>query len=215
MLRVPKSFVDAYQGDFAADVAAHKAEAARWTEHMERVEGEKSLPPLEHPSAEGHETAESYQAALSEWTTEASKRHAPYPAPVAHPIIAQAAEHGYLVVDDGPTPQEIFEAKRADARAAITAAEVAEAEKVFPTAKRRYADILVSEVLRRDADRFTETKVGVEGRSAEDKKIMAERSDREAKLARIERWAAKQQFELEDVGPDAIDGWTIEPYSET
>lgn len=135
--KIGKSHAGAFP-DFNAAVTAFADEMNAWRAHMGRVGADP----------------EQYQ---------------PYPRPQAHPIIVQAVaavegpgggvetyQPNFEIVDDGPPPEQIAQAKKAALAGQIAQAERDAISNVFPSRKLRLLNLRIGEVRKRDTVRHDE-----------------------------------------------------------
>src|ERR1700737_2811580 len=89
-LRYQKSaLVDALIADYVAAIKKFSHERKAWLSHMAFVEAEKNFP-LKRPEAEDYNGPADFAAALKEYEAALFQRHAPSPAPLAHPAVMAA-----------------------------------------------------------------------------------------------------------------------------
>lgn len=115
---------------FQADVAAYAKEMTDWKAHMAAVAADKAA------------------------GVPKEKAHAPFPPPIAPAIVAGAVDDtgpNYVIVDDGPTPDQVLAAKKQALIGQIQEAEVAQIEKVIPAAKLRAAEFRAADIQVADA----------------------------------------------------------------
>jgi hypothetical protein len=200
---------------FDVMVAAHAHEMKNWRAHMARVADD------EKNGVTGID------------------RHVSYPQPEAHPMVAAAVnendEPDYEIVDDGPTPAQIFEAKKAALLNAVSQAEFAAIEAVVPMGKRRMFAYRETAILAADQQlaaalapappgllQSLATKIGLVDqepvdivsdvaaqRAPEDTQFLAEQEERRQKIAAIELAAAQAHHDIEDLTPETIDAWQM------
>jgi len=116
---------------FQADVAAYAKEMMDWKAHMAAVAADKAA------------------------GVPKEKAHAPFPPPIAPADVAAAVDDtgtpNYVIVDDGPTPDQVLAAKKQALISEIQEAEVAQIEKVIPAAKLRAAEFRAADIQVADA----------------------------------------------------------------
>jgi hypothetical protein len=200
---------------FEVAVAAHALEMRNWRAHMARVEVDEknNVAPID--------------------------RHVAHPRPGAHPLVEAAVnEHDiadYEVVDDGPTPAQILEAKKTDLYVAVSRAEQAAIDAIMP--RRRHRLFVLREAAIRQADqaviqeltkkrgmlasaaaavgltKAVDLSVDVERRRpADDTKFIGEQVARQRKIDAIHRAAAQAHNDIEDLTLETIDAWKMPPF---
>lgn len=131
MIKIAKS-VAASIPDFELRVAAHASEMREWAAQMKIAkehEGNDKIPPLERYV----------------------ERPRPREADVVESAVNEANDAEYEIVDDGPTPAQRLEARRAELAAAVSRAEEAEVAKVISPLKVRLHEIRRSDIAASDA----------------------------------------------------------------
>ena len=123
--------------NFDAAVQAHSYEMKQWRAHMERVRkdaGDPSIPP-EH-------------------------KHAAYPAPHAHEIIASSVDENdlpaYEIINDDLSAEETLSRKKAEFLAEAARAEALELVAVNPPGKRRLNNLRETDIRAADQQRYAE-----------------------------------------------------------
>jgi hypothetical protein len=195
---------------FQADVANYAAELADWKVHMAKVADDK---------AKG---------------VPKEKANAPYPPPVAPPLVSGALDEtgkpNFIVVDDSPPPPSLADRKSA----LITQTRLAEAAAVraiVPEGKQRALgarqNAVIAADVQREAALFAAQPVGVlspigigpkkdpgkahadaiAARPTADAQFMADQDVRAAKLKAIESAAIQAESDIEDLTDANIDAW--------
>lgn len=165
---------------FAAKVTAHCAELNAHADHMARV---------------AHGEAD------------------PYPPPFAPALIDQAIRQDatgrsgsyvedYQIVDDGPTPEQVFAQKKQTMLAQVITAERAAMHAVLPEGKRRLMSRQVGVAAAKKP----------EDRTPDDKALLADDITRQAKFDAIDHHAAVQMAAIEDLMAGTIDVWQMAPF---
>lgn len=114
-------------------VAAHAVEMRQWRDHMKRVADDRK---------NGVPVAQAHMA---------------YPRPAAHPVVEAAVneecEPDFDIVDDGPTPAQVFAARKAELFVQVSIAEAAALAAVVPPGKRRLFVMRENDIRNADAGR--------------------------------------------------------------
>ncbi|NEU95667.1 hypothetical protein [Bradyrhizobium uaiense] len=189
-------------------------EMQTWHDHDVQVKALQPMRPEPKPSdhADAEDPASAFWRDFAAWQTEKRGRHEPYPAPLAHPDIAASIKAitgadgsvtyvpDFEIVNDDPTPAQIFAAKKALLLNAVHHAEQEALKQTqLPLGKRRLADL--REVDIRGADPRT---IG-----AADQQHLADQESRRAKVDAIVRAAAQVTSDIEDLTTDNVDTFTI------
>lgn len=197
---------------FEPAVAAHAFEMRNWREHMARVAEDERL------------------------DVRGIAKHVAYPQPSAHPLVAAAVNESgvvdFEIVDDGPTPEQVLAAKKADLLGSVSRAEVDAIAAVVPAGKQRLFNLRESDIRQADmrlAASLTPkssivasvaSAVGItkpvdvaaeieKQRPAADTQHLADHVERRRKIDIIQRFAAQAQFDIEDLTLDNIDAWKM------
>jgi hypothetical protein len=214
--RIPKSVVrDA--GALEVEIANFAHEMRQWRAHMRRVaEDEKN-------GVEGIE------------------KHHPLVKPSGHPTVEAAVnEHDqadYEIFDDGPSPEELFAAKKADFNNRVMQAEADSIAAIIPPSKHRFFILRESAINEEDGQRASEClermqsslrKVGeaigvmkpidlqkeIEKlRSPEDNAFLAEQRSRRERISKIQMKAAKAQHDIDDLTIETVDSFKLPDFS--
>lgn len=141
----------------------------------------------------------------------------PYPPPFAPALITQAitvsagggpAEgiahyaEDYVIVDDGPTPEQIFASKKQALLAQVAAAECAAQHAILPEGKRRLFNRQVGAAMAKAPEAHT----------PEDAALIAAHEAIKAKFDAADHHAAVQMAAIEDLTPETIDAWQMPPF---
>lgn len=182
---------------FDVAVAEHALNMRNWRAHMARVDEDKTKPDL--PAIE---------------------RHIAYGRPVAPELVEAAVnENGkvdYELVDDGPSSEQVFAAKKNELLGLVTAVEQQAKHAVLPRGKHRLfamreADIR-SGTPKPGMLKSIATAVGltsIEEPSPEDKQFLEDQIARRARISAIERAAAQAHSDIEDLTLETIDAWKM------
>ncbi len=199
--KIPQSIANAH-GDFAGKVIEYGAELKLWSEHMERVARDEKNPNLV-PAA----------------------RHVAYPRPTADRDIELSVDENFQpnfeILDDGLTAEQKLAIKKNTLSNIVTAHENAALEAIVPSLKRRYFAIREAEIIRLDqsAQQAFLIENGpattpqqledatLKSRSDEDARFMEEQAERNSKMDKIIRAAAKAHHDIEDLTAENIDAW--------
>lgn len=209
--RIPRS---AIAPGFEVAVAAHALEMRNWRAHEAAVVADRTA------------------------GVEPAKRHVSYPRPSAHPMVLASVNENdaadYAIVEDGPTPAQILQAKKIELLGAVARAEADAIAAVVPAGKRRLMNLRENDIRIADsafaASLMPRNVVGkvaeavgivkpidvaalVEAnRPAADTAFLADQDKRRAAIDAIERAAAKMQSDIEDLAPGAIDAWAMSKF---
>lgn len=174
-----KILLSELRGDtaFAAKVTAHCAELNAYAAHMAAV---------------------------------ARNEAEPYPPPFAPALIVQAIGQDaggqyvadYQIVDDGPTPEQIFARKKQALLAQVAAAERAALHAILPEGKWRLANRQVGAAVAKKP----------EDRTPADTALIAEDEARRLKIDAIDNHGAVQMAAIEDLTAATIDAWQMPPF---
>jgi hypothetical protein len=195
---------------FQADVANYAAELADWKAHMTKVAADKAA------------------------GVPKEKANAPYPPPVAPPLVAGALDEtgkpNFIIVDDSPPPPSLVDRKSA-LITQIRLAEAAAVRAIVPEGKQRALGARQNAVIAADGQReealLAAQPVGVlspigigpkkdpgkahadaiAARPAADAQFMSDQDTRAAKLKAIESAAIQAESDIEDLTDANIDAW--------
>lgn len=193
------------------------AQAMRdWRAHMERVEKDK------RDGIEGID------------------RHEPYPRPIASDLVDSAVDEDgnpdYVIVDDGPTAEQVLNAKKSALFNEVLKAEAIAAEKIVPTAKRRLFNLQEAAIGEADEKLAAELKKKKKGRiakvwdaalgkdvdavtveaadlraqrSAKDNDHLDAQAERRGRFNKLAMLSAQALADIQDLTTDNVDDWKI------
>ncbi|WP_165941853.1 hypothetical protein [Bradyrhizobium sp. R2.2-H] len=239
--KIPKSFLQIAKDrgvivDVPSDVTRFLGEINAWFEREREVKAQPVLPPKPqwHDYENAEDPAAEWGKANANWSQLARHHKDPFPRPSAHPYVEASVRYDeaagkfvedYEIVDDGPTPDQILAAKKADLIAKIEAAEVAARDAVaLPSGKQRlealtvsviaatdkaFVDKLIKDTAPADLAKLNVTALVENNRSDEQKAFLADQAAREAKLARIDETAAIAMSSVEDLTVGNVDSFEI------
>jgi hypothetical protein len=195
---------------FQADVTKYAAELADWKAHMAKVAADKVA------------------------GVPKEKANAPYPPPVASPLVAGALDEtgapNFTIIDDSPPPPSLAQ-KKAALITQVRLAESAAVRAIVPEGKQRAFGVRQNAVMAADAEReaaaLAAQPVGVlsligigskkdpgkahadaiAARPAGDAQFVADQAARAAKLSAIEATAIQAESDIEDLTDANIDAW--------
>lgn len=163
-------------------------------------------------------------------------RHHRYPAPSAHPLIVSAVnlETGlpdYEFLDDLPTPTELLDQKKKKLVDDLAQAELAAIAAVMSPAKRRLADMKLSDISRADSDRHKKVHLKYVGllqklklkdidhkamadevagmRSDDDNKFLADMTEKRNVIEAINRKVIEAHAAIEDLTAETVDAYQL------
>jgi hypothetical protein len=195
---------------FQADVTKYAADLAEWKAHMAKVAADKAA------------------------GVPKEKANAPYPAPVAPPLVAGALDEtgkpNFAIIDDSPPPPSLAD-KKAALITQVRLAEAAAVRAIVPEGKQRALGARQNSIMAADGEReaaaLAAQPVGVlspigigpkkdpgkahadaiAARPAADAQFMADQDVRAAKLKAIESAAIQAESDIEDLTDANIDAW--------
>lgn len=133
MKTIPRSLLAGIP-DFDVLASAHAHNMRAWRAHMARVKADEVADPPIPPR----------------------ERHAAYPQPSAHPLVAAAVDENdevaFEIIEDGPTPQQVLAARKAQLLREVSAAEHAAKSAVAPIGKLRLFAMREDDIRRAEAE---------------------------------------------------------------
>lgn len=166
---------------------------------------------------------------------EPAKRHVSYQRPSAHPAVMASVNENdaadYAIVEDGPTPTQVLQAKKSALLMATAHAEADAIAAVVPAGKRRLMNLRENDIRAADATfAASQTPRNVVAKAAEavgivksidiaaqveanrpaaDTAFLADQAKRRASIEAIQRAAAQMQSDIEDLTPGNVDAWVM------
>lgn len=162
--------------DYDALVLAHTAELTKYADHMAAV-------------ARGEADA--------------------YPPPYADPLIDNAIRRpdlvpDYVIVDDGPSPEQLFEQRRKNLHIAVNDLETAAKRRVVTDARRKLLSLQANQIMRKP----------VEKRAPDEVSFLDNLQAIQDRIDNIVMHGAALQVEVEGLSSDTIDAWTPSAFPE-
>ena len=211
--KIPKSQVTP---QLELDIANFAQAMRDWRSHMARVEEDKKN------GVEGIE------------------KHEPYQRPIASDLVDAAVDEDgkpdYVIVDDGPTAEQILNSKKAALFGEVLRAEAAAAELVVPTAKRRLFNLQESAIYAADEKIAADLKKKKKGRiakvwdaalgkdvdaiaveaadlraqrPAKDNAHLDAQAERREKINKLAMISAQAIADIQDLTADNVDDWKL------
>lgn len=203
--KIPKSVAGS---DFEVRVAAHAKEIRDWKEQMAKVKSQANDPKI---------------STIDRWVS----RHKP----TEHEhIMAAVNDDGladFVLVDDGPSPEQALEAKKNNLINLVTVAEQAAINAVVPRGKVRMFNIREGDIREADRTRIrpgladaVKAAVGInvqpktddaieKARPADDTKFLADQKNRREKVDAVIRAVANMLSDIDDLTIDNVDAWKM------
>jgi hypothetical protein len=204
--------------DFGPRVAAHAHEMRQWRAQMKNAAEHKVNPPA---------------AAIDMYV----ERPMPREDHVVESAVNEKDEADFEIVDDGPTPTQMLQAKKNALLHKLAQAEHEAGVAIFPNGKRRMAGLrrenieaadkaridkliqelksfgLVDKVLKRHVEVVEKLKdpdkLHAQERPPEDHAFMVEQNQVQQKLRSLMRWGAQVMSDIEDLTIDNVDAWIM------
>lgn len=205
--KIWKSEVSAIS-NFDAAVARHAAFVREHVAHMARVEADRKN------------------------GIKGLAKHQPYPAPIAHPVVARAVDRdgnaNYKIEDDGPTPEQELARKKTELIFSLSVAEKSASEAIWPLGKQRRDILRQSDIRKADEARALDiinrrgviakailgpkdpASVAAEvetSRPADDTAFLKDREQLWQKISAVQRIAAQAHADIEDLTVTTIKSW--------
>ena len=168
------------------------------------------------------------------------EKHEPYQRPIASDLVDAAVDEDgnpdYVIVDDGPDPEQILNAKKSALFGEVLRAEAVAAENIVPTAKRRLFNLQESAIYEADEKIAADLKKKKKGRLAkvwdaalgkdvdtiavEAADLRAQRPDRDnahldeqarrrERINKLAMISAQALADIQDLTADNVDDWKL------
>ncbi|KYK44896.1 hypothetical protein A1D31_11810 [Bradyrhizobium liaoningense] len=223
--------------DFAATITAYCSELNDWRQRENEVDAQPELEPRPDWAqfASHDDPATAYVEANRAWSEKKILHKDRYPRPVAFNFIERCVRYDdnagkfvedYEIINDDPSDEQILRSKKDGLLANIIAArDVAMSKFKMPPGKVALYSIVENRVMAadlalmkklsptwteeqsRDID-FTNSEID-KNRTEADRKFLAEKAEREAKLSRLEFDVAHAMSDVEDLTTETVDSYVI------
>lgn len=149
--------------DLPAALSGYSEELKSWLAHDTQAQKDKELPELAEPLWVDHGgDTEAYKTALDAYNDQKAGRFVPYPAPIIPEFIRgllnddgsikeYEIKEPEVIVEPEPSPEELYQSKRAQLFLAVEQIQIQEADKIVPPGKRRLIQIRTEDI--RETDR--------------------------------------------------------------